>query len=430
MIYYNSINLQSRLWKNISWIFFGNIVHAVLSFLLTIYAARILSVEDNGMLNYVIALMAFCTALSTLGLPSVITRFFAIEEEKAGSYLATSFISRFFIGLTIILFIQLYCYFSHIYGLLRVLLSCYSLILLFSPLDSFVHWYRYKNKANIPAVYRIVAFLLSAIWKVAALFVFHSVVGYTLGIVLETAFMGIFLLRYYLSHFLTYRLQYSWCEFKQMFGISYPFILSSLLVTIYAQADRVMLKYMVNMEAVAYYSVAVALAGAISIIPSILIEAFRPDIMEYKIKKEFMYRRRLGQLYAVIFWSCISYGICITFGAEPIIKLLYGAKYLSAVPALALVVWYTSFSFFGAINSVFMVAEKQTKWLILTTITGTFANIILNCLLIPLWQIKGAAVASLLTQFIANFLLMAIIPSLRKGFFIMCKGIVGKFDCE
>ena len=37
---------------NMSWIFVGNVAHAVLSFLINIVVARYLTTNDNGIINY------------------------------------------------------------------------------------------------------------------------------------------------------------------------------------------------------------------------------------------------------------------------------------------------------------------------------------------------------------------------------------------
>ena len=62
----------------------------------------------------------------------------------------------------------------------------------------------------------------------------------------------------------------------------------------------------------------------------------------------------------------------------------------------------------------------------LTTLIGALSNVGMNFLLIPVWGIVGAALASLITQILANFVLMALIPDLRKGFALMIKGILLK----
>jgi Na+-driven multidrug efflux pump len=50
----------------------------------------------------------------------------------------------------------------------------------------------------------------------------------------------------------------------------------------------------------------------------------------------------------------------------------------------------------------------------------------LNYLLIPSLGIVGAALASLLTQFVANFVLLMIIPPLRGAFVLAVEGMTLK----
>ena len=204
---------------------------------------------------------------------------------------------------------------------------------------------------------------------------------------------------------------------------SYPFIFSAVLITVYGQTDKIMLKSYLDNTAVGLYSVSLTLAGAISIIPAAIIEGFRPDIMNSKVNDPQRYRQRLQQVYGSVFWVSICYCVFITLFARPIIQILYGSAYLGAVPSLALIVWYTSFSYFGSINNLYMVAEGKSRWVQVTTLSGALTNIVLNVLLIPRFEIVGAAAASLLTQIITNFLLLLIIPPLRDAFFLILEGV-------
>ena len=194
-------------------------------------------------------------------------------------------------------------------------------------------------------------------------------------------------------------------------------------MTVYGQTDKIRLKSYLDNASVGLYSVSLTLAGAISIIPSAIIEGFRPDIMNFKVSDPQRYRQRLQQVYGLVFWVSICYCVFITIFARPIIQLLYGSAYLGAVPSLALIVWYTSFSYFGSVNNIYMVAEGKSRWVQVTTLSGALLNILLNALLIPNFGIVGAAGASLITQVVANFLLLLIVPSLREDFFIILEGI-------
>ena len=180
---------------------------------------------------------------------------------------------------------------------------------------------------------------------------------------------------------------------------------------------------MVGSSAVALYSASVTLASALSMIPSSLVEGFRPEIMDQKTTDESLYRSRFRQLYAVIFWSSVCYCTMITLFPQFVISLLYGQKYIDASSSLALVVWYSTFSYFGSVNNMYMVAEKKAHWVQITTTVGALSNIALNAVLIPKLGIVGAALASLLTQFVANFVMMWLVPGLRPGFQLMIEGI-------
>ncbi|MNC72890.1 hypothetical protein D3C75_1240070 [compost metagenome] len=90
---------------------------------------------------------------------------------------------------------------------------------------------------------------------------------------------------------------------------------------------------------------------------------------------------------------------------------------------MSLIVWYTSFSYFGAINNMYMVAENKVKWVQVITLVGAILNVLLNFILIPYYGIVGAATASLITQIVANFILLALIPALRENFILIVKGI-------
>lgn len=417
------MRIKSRFAQNVTWVFIGNALHAVFQFLLNVLAARILSEHSFGLINYSISLVALFTAVSTLGFSGVISKKFAECENKGGEYLWSAFFSRVVISIPFILVIM-------VIGIIHSpgdknfhrILFCQALSLVFSAGDIFVYWFRYKYKASTVAITRLVAFGFMAIWRVVALLLFKSSVIYTFCTVFETAVLSGVLIFIYVKQKYP-KLRFNYISLKGMFLESYPFIFSAILATIYGQTDRLMLESMVSTEAVAYYSVSLTLASAISILPTALIEGFRPEIFVQKEINEVLYKKRLSQLYGIVFWVCVLYCLFITFFAKEIILVLYGKKYLPAVSSLSLIVWYTSFSYFGAINNIYMISEKKSKWVQITTLVGALVNIVLNMLLIPQMGICGAALASLLTQVITNFILLYVIKPLRDDFFIVVKGI-------
>lgn len=413
--------------KNLSWIFFGNIVHAIFQFALNILCARCFGSDDYGLINYSASLIAFFTAVGTLGFNGVITKFFALDEKEAGKYLGTAIMARIIFSLISIILLQVIAFYDKASdSRLQIIIFCQSLQILFGTGDLFIYWYRYKGQAKIEAVNRLIAFFISALWRILALFFCRDLIWYVLGVSFETCFFIVLLYRSYRKEYITLNLFYSKYILKDMFKMSYPFILSAVLVTIYGQTDKIMLKNMINISSVGLYSVSLTLAGAISIIPSALIEGFRPDVMSFKLYNQNAYRRRLQQLYGLVFWLCVVYCIFITILAKPLISILYGEGYICAVSSLSIITWYTSFSYFGSVNNLYMVAENKTVWIQVFTLIGAICNVLLNLALIPKYGIEGAAVASLLTQIIANYLLLYLIKPLRGCFMLINEGVILK----
>lgn len=414
---------QSRLVRNVSWIFIGNVVHSLLNFLLGIFVARKLSLNDNGILEYAASWITFFTALSSLGFSSTITREFSKYKDRMGDFLCGSMVTRAVAAVFAMLLLQVIVRILNPgEPFLYLIVFCQSTTILFNALDIFVYWYRYQDKASLAAAFRLIAFLVSALWRVAALLSGAGLVPYAIGTAAEILIYGL-LMAFFFKRMYVGPFSYSLKTVRLMLKSSYPFIFSAVLSTVYSQADRIMIKSMVDNAAVALYSVAAHLAAAVSAIPTALIEGFRPDIMEYKDSNPYLYEKRLRQLYCIVFWSSVLYCLVITAFPTQILRLIYGEKYVAAAPVLALIVWFSTFSYFGSINNMYMVSEGKNKWVQVTTLSGALGNILLNYLLIPLWGILGAAVASLATQFIANFLLLAIIKDLRPACKHMIKGI-------
>ena len=414
---------MSKFKRNVSWIFAGNVAHAFFQFLLNIYVARVLTTEDYGLINYAASLIAFFSSIGTLGFNGVITKKFADDEEKKDEYIGSAAVYRLLFSIIAVIILQFVVRLAEPNNtILHLVIFCQSLTIMFGSFDIIIYWFRYKSQAKIVAILRLVAFAISALWRLLVLENSKNIVVYVLGVSVETIVFSVLLI-------IAFRkvsrgnLKFKNDTARNLIKMSYPFIFSSILATIYGQVDKLMLNTMIDKTAVAYYSVSLTLAGAISIIPQALIEGFRPDILSFRNTDIEKYRRRLMQLYGLVFWLCIAYCLFTTFFAKYIILVLYGEKYLPAVGSLSLIVWYSSFSYFGAINNIYMVAENKIKWVQVTTFVGAIVNAILNYVFIPMFGVEGAALASLITQIITNFALLAIIPQLRENFIIIVRGI-------
>lgn len=422
------IKIKKSFKKNLSWIFIGNVVHSIIAFLLSIIVARVLTKNDYGIINYVASWTSFFNAFAVLGISSVINKYYTENEKETSEYIYTSILMRIISSIISSILICLLIFFID-YNDKKILLIAFiqSITFIASVGDVYIQWFRYKREANKVAILRLIALFISGIVKLLALFLFKSIYVYVVGSVLETCLFSVFLYSEYKKK-CNFKINVSKTKAKELLKSSYPFIIASVMTIIYAYTDKIMLQKMIGNEEVATYSVSVTIAGIIATIASALIDGYRVEIFDAKNQNQQLYIRRLRQIYGILFWLCICYGIFIVIFGRYVLTILYGQKYVSAISSLSIIVWYTAFSYFGSVNNIYMVAEEKQKWVQFNTLVGSVCNILLNFVLIPKFGINGASIASLITQFVANFLILYLIKDLRPLVKEIIGGIVFK-DC-
>ena len=96
---------------------------------------------------------------------------------------------------------------------------------------------------------------------------------------------------------------------------------------------------------------------------------------------------------------------------------------MPAVVLLQIVVWYTTFAHLGLVRDIWILSEEKQNYLWKINIFGALTNVVLNWLLIPKFGGVGAAVASLITQFITNIGMCFVLKPLRYNNVLMIRGL-------
>jgi O-antigen/teichoic acid export membrane protein len=113
----------------------------------------------------------------------------------------------------------------------------------------------------------------------------------------------------------------------------------------------------------------------------------------------------------------------MTLFAKPLVFLLYGSDYAPTIGILRVAVWYITFSHYGSVRNVWILAEGKQKYLFGINIFGALANVLLNLAFIPIWGSIGAAVASIITQFFTNVITGFIFKPIRRNNYLMLKAL-------
>ena len=419
--------MKNKVIKNAAWIIGCRIVQSVLALLVTMISARYLGPSGYGIINYAASIVAFFVPVMQLGLNGTLVQELLNEPDGEGETLGTALGLSLVSGVACLFGIGAFTAIAN-KGETQTILVCllYSLLLIFRGLEMIQYWFQAHLMSKRTSLTVLLAYIVVAVYRIVLLVTGCSIYWFAISQAIDVALIAFGQLIMY-RKLSAQRLRFSWRRAKKLLDKSKYYIIPGLMVTMFAQTDRIMLKLMINDEAVGFYSAAVACASLTSFVFVAIIDSGRPSILEGKKQSEEVFFTRMKLLYAIVIILALLQSGCITLLAKLIVGILYGSQYGESVSTLRIVVWYTTFSYMGAVRDIWILSEEKQKYLWIINLSGATANILLNAVLIPLYGIKGAAFASLFTQIFTNVVTGWIIPAIRPSNRLMLQSLNPKF---
>lgn len=415
--------LRNKTVKNAGWLIAGKLLNKVCAFLVSVLAARFLGPDNYGLINYATAYTTFFASVCTLGINSVIVKNFIDHPEQEGETIGTSLLLRAASSLlSVVMILGIVFLLDGDSPLTIAVVGLCSLGLVFQVFDTLNYWFQARLMSRYVAIASFIAYAVMSAYKLVLLVCGSSVLWFALATSVDYITLAAILLLCYVRQGGP-RFSCSLAKAKELLQASKSFILSGLMVSIYASTDKLMLKQMMDEASVGYYSLAVSASTAWAFVLSAVIESMYPTIARLHSTDKAAFARKNRQLYALIFYAAGAVSLAVFLFAPQLVRLLYGSEYLPAVAPLRIVVWYTAFSYLGGARNVWMVCENKQHYLTYLYAASAGINVLLNALLIPLWGTAGAAAASLMTQ-IATIALPAAIPPLRENARLMWDAIL------
>ncbi len=413
--------------KNVGYLIVGKVIQMAFALVISLLTARYLGPSNYGLINYASAYTGFAAAVCTLGINNVLVKEFIDHPGDEGMVIGTTLGLRAISSLLSALAIAAITFVVDAdEPTTKLVVVLASVGVIFQISETFNYWFQSRLESKVTAIATLVAYLISSAYKVYLLIAGRSVEFFVLVSSLDYLCLGIILLSQYKKR-TNSAIRFSWNYGKNLLGKSYHFIFSGLMISIYAQTDKLMLKHMIGQTENGYYATAVAVCGMWCFILSAVIDSVYPSIMEAaKVNNETLFRKRNVQLYAIVFYLSAFVSLCFTVLARPIILILYGESYLPAAAPLRIITWYTAFSYLGVARNAWVVAKDRQKYLFRIYAASALANVVLNYLLIPSFGASGAAVASLAAQVFTTLIVPFFIKDMRENSMLMLDAIMLK----
>ncbi len=417
------MEISNKVVKNASWIIAGKIVQSVLALIVNMLTARYLGPSNYGVISYASSIVAFILPVTQLGISNVLVQELADKPEE-GEILGTSMLMNLASALGGVVCVVCFCMaFNGNDSVTNWVCIVYSISLVFQATELIQYWYQAKLLSKYNSIVSLFAYIIVSAYKIFLLVTQQSVILFALSVSLDYAIISLVLIFIY-RKLGGEKFSFSSNTAKRILKKSKHYILSTMMVVVYAQTDKIMLKFYLDESATGIYTAAVTIAGMSSFLFSAIIDSIRPVIFSYK-KQDLneKFENLISFSYSIVIYLALLQSVFMTVFSSFIVSLLYGDAYSDSATVLKIVVWYTTFSYIGLVRNIWLLAEEKQKYLWIINLSGAVLNIIINAILIPICGTIGAAIASLITQCFANVIIGFLIKPIIKNNMLLIKGI-------
>lgn len=420
---------------NAMWLMVERISLSLSGIFVSIYVARYLGPAQFGAINFLLATVAVLVPLAQLGADSVI--FNRIARRRASGLrlmMASMRIRRrlfLLVALPLLAWQISFRDTADVVMLLLMLASAY-----FSVQDVYKIYYDATLKSKRNTIINNAVLVLSILLRLGLVHAELSLVWFAVPYVLSSAIP--YLVRRWMfrresrrggaaPHGLIKRYE------KYLFNVGLPLAASSLSIVIYTRIDQIMLGNMLGTQAVGWYSAATTLAQGWAFIPMAMITSLMPGIAGSRLPEEQAYRIRL--LYLIVLMISLPALLFFSLFSLPVIELLYGVEFHPSAGILAVSTLTSVFSVLGTVSYRSIVLFSGYRFIALKMPIVAMINVILNTLLIPIYGLMGAAISTLLAEFMSLFVLNVFfqrgkITRLQLTFFYCIPVLIKKLRCK
>ena len=413
-----SNNSLNTVVKGTAIVFIGTIMGMLFAFIGRVLFARFFTPEQYGIFSLSVTILSVFTAIGTIGLQQGTTRQIAYYLGK-GKNIETAFVIRWSLvfalpsGIVIstLIFILsdiIALNFFHMPGLILPL-KLFSLAIPFFIFiqilsSTFRGFKKVKEKVyfvDFARNFLFPVFLIPVI--ILSLSFIWGLIVYVLSIVLTSVLFFIYYLRKKPTKKNFKTKSFNVKVGKELILFSLPLLLVMVMYQIMSWTDTIMLGFYKNSEIVGLYNTARPLGGFISTALTAMLFTYTPVVSELYAQQK---NKEMKRDYAVLTkWVCsgtLPLVLIFVLFPETVINFLFGSDYILAATALQILSIGYFFNNLMGPNGATLTAFGKTRFLMYATAAAAIINIIMNAILIPIYGLNGAAIATIISLIAVN----------------------------
>lgn len=401
-----------------------------IAMVVSIFVARYLGPENYGILSYAISITSLFAIATHMGLSGLAVRELVNYPEENEELMGTIFGIKFLAALVAMTGFLIFLYLSgdssEIEFWVQLIVSG---TILLKPFEVFDFWFQAKVKAKYSSIVRATASISLSVIKIGLVVLGAQLLLFAGAHLFQAILLGILFVFFFkkVARIPLISWNFNFSRAKELLSQGWMIMAGAIFAMVYIKIDQVMLRWLIDAEEVGVYSVAAKLSEAWYFIPSMIVASLFPKLLELRKKNEGQFKKRLQQLFDLLFGIALSLALIVTFISQPVINFLYGAEFEKAALILSIHIWAGIFIFMRAAFSKWILVEDAIVFSMITQGSGALANIVMNYILIPLYGGLGAAIATIISYAMASYFALIFYKKSRLIFWMMSKSLISPF---
>ncbi|MBD0399845.1 oligosaccharide flippase family protein [Flammeovirga sp. EKP202] len=408
-----------NIYKNMLWLFLDKVVIVLVQFTISVKIANEYSSELYGKYAYAISICAFVPVILEVLNNKIIKKKFSKGKDHINQLFKFTFF-RIAISFIIVVIYYLYTYYLNGFDKLNIYILLFLINAFILSISSVIEvFYEFKLLSSLTVKISVISNLFVGVFQYIILSLSYSLKSIIIITILGSILRVILLSRKYFKSVEDIKLTRDKTLINTLNEGKYLW-LATLSFIIYSQLDKLMIGEMLGMSSVGVYQVAdrfyalgiiwIGIAKN-SIFPKMIL--LQNNKIEYKnyIKKKVKY--------ALLFSFVIIVGVFLF--SSFVIENVYSSEFWEASKYLKLKSINIIILAIGILKVEHLSLFGGTRENTIVIFTSCIINIILNFILIPIYHIYGAIIATICSQFYSTILGTTLNKKLNSYYLLLLK---------
>lgn len=388
------------------WISFGDIAGRGLSFITSIYLARVLGTEFYGLITVAISLLGYATWFSDLGLHQIGTRETSKQPSKRIFRVLEVFRLRILLGISVLIISTVIVSMIDMGEIEKQVMLGYLYSLI--PYMALMEWF-YAGKQefgkialskvlNGLAYFILIYFMVETVEDVTMVPVL-----YTVGVVVASLTLGTFALKDKPFSLPSRGFQI----YPDLLKTSSILGLGQFFAQVVNLLPPLLVGALMSLEDAGLYGAAFKIVLIAMMIDRVFVNLLLPNLSSLWIQNRSSAISKVKLIYGILTVGGALIGMATAIGAEQIILLLFGDNYSESVVILQILSVMISITFINSLFSFGLIAtNKDKEFFIATCFGGTISALIIfgiaafgNLIMVTISVVFAEIIITLFTYF-------------------------------